>query len=51
MKNSLVAAQESVVHVRPSSQESALPGAHVPPEQASPTVQALLSVHGKAFAV
>jgi hypothetical protein len=37
---------ESVVHTLPSSQLSGGPPTHAPPEQASPFVQALPSLHG-----
>jgi phage-related protein len=38
--------QESVVHTFPSSQSGAAPPTHVPPEQVSAVVHALLSLHG-----
>jgi len=39
------------VHTLPSSQLGAAPGTHTPPEQTSPTVQALPSLHGAVLLV
>ncbi len=47
----LPALHESLVHRLLSSQFSAVPGTQLPPEQASPSVHALLSVHEPACGV
>jgi hypothetical protein len=46
-----VVSQKSVVHPFPSSHTSGAPGMQAPPEQTSPTVQALLSLHGAVLFV